>query len=44
MDQPVVISWNFTNWVTVSIMCLIAFMLFGAVVNGIMRVKAKKET
>ena len=41
--EPVVITWNFTNWVTVVLMALIGFMIFGLVTNGFMRMKAKGE-
>lgn len=40
--EPVVITWNFTNWVTVVLMALIGFMIFGLVVNGFTRMKARK--
>jgi hypothetical protein len=39
--EPVVITWNFTNWVTVVVMALLGFMIFGLVTNGIVRVKNK---
>jgi hypothetical protein len=42
MAEPVIITWNFTNWVTIVLMSLLGFMVFGLVVNGFMRVKASK--
>lgn len=39
--EPVVITWNFTNWVTVVIMALVGFMIFGLVTNAFMRFKNK---
>ena len=44
MAEPVIITWNFTNWVTIVLMALLGFMVFGLVVNGFMRVKANKQT
>lgn len=39
--EPVIITWNFTNWVTIVLMALLGFMVFGLVVNGFMRIKSK---
>lgn len=41
-NTPVVITWSFTNWVTISLMALITFMLFGLAANGIVRYKQNK--
>lgn len=42
MDTPVIITWNFTNWVTVVLMALVGYMIFGLVTHGIMRASNKK--
>lgn len=39
--DPVVITWNFTNWVTVVVMALLGFLAFGLVTNMLVRVKNK---
>ena len=41
--EPVVITWNFTNWVTVVLMALIGFMIFGLIVNGFTRFTNKEK-
>lgn len=37
--EPVILTWNFTNWVTVVLMALLGFLVFSLVVHGIVRVK-----
>lgn len=39
--DPVVITWNFTNWVTVVLMALLGFMLVGLVASFIQKQKEK---
>jgi hypothetical protein len=44
VDTPVIITWNFTNWVTVVLMALVGYMIFGLVTNGLVRVAQKKAS
>lgn len=44
MDTPVIITWNFTNWVTVVLMALVGYMIFGLVTNGLVRAAQKKAS
>lgn len=41
--EPVILTWNFTNWVTVVLMALIGFLIFSLVVQGIVRVKSNSS-
>lgn len=38
--DPIIITWNFTNWVTVVLMALLGFLLLSLVINGLSRLKA----
>lgn len=37
--DPIIITWNFTNWVTVVLMALLGFLILSLVINGFARVK-----
>lgn len=41
--EPTVITWNFTNWVTIVIMALIGFLIYGLVVRGVLKIKQKQS-
>lgn len=43
MDSPVILTWNVTNWITISLMALLGFMVFSFVINTGMRFTSKKE-
>lgn len=43
MDTPVIITWNFTNWVTIVLMALIGYMIFGLVTNGLVRAAKNRQ-
>lgn len=43
MDSPVILTWNVTNWITITLMALLGFMFFSLVINTGLRFASKKE-
>jgi hypothetical protein len=41
--EPVVLTWNFTNWVTVVLMALIGMMLVSLVARGVVKMSGKSQ-
>jgi hypothetical protein len=42
MEQTI-LTWNITNWITVVIMSLLGFMIFGLVAHGFNRMSNKQD-